>query len=293
MESILSCIFNKSKVCVAIYTTYIPEKYQPMKKILFLVLLLPFFSAQAQDVKRINVKGKIVVEHDDVAGITVYNASSNKGTITDGKGAFKIAVALNDEIQVSALQFKSLTFKVNTAILNSGSMRVFLIEEMNKLDEVVVKTRKLSGNLKTDIGDSKTFNPQLDALYFGVKHSSEYDFESDYKTEVKNMTDNVQRNRFYNGLNIINVVDQLLLPVFRSEAKTKKKADMPEVPAKAVKYYFASEFLVTNFNIPEHRVEDFIAYVESGDFDFTLLNYGKELEFLELLNQKSIAFLEQ
>ena len=68
------------------------------------------------------------------------------------------------------------------------------------------------------------------------------------------------------------------------EAKEKKPKDMPEVPTKAIKYYFASEFLVDNFKIPEHRVEDFIAYVESGDFDFTLLNYGRELEFLELLN---------
>lgn len=256
-------------------------------------MLLPFLNLKAQEVKRISVKGKIVVEHDDIAGITVYNASSNKGTITDDTGAFNIAVALNDEIQVSALQFKSLTFKVNKAILESRSMKVFLIEEMNKLDEIVVKTKGLSGNLKTDIGGSKTFNPQLDALYFGVKNSSAYNFETDYKTNVKNSVDDLERNRFYNGLNLVNVVDQLLLPVFRSEAKTKKKADMPKVPAKAIKYYFASEFLVSNFNIPEHRVEDFIAFVESGDFDYTLLNYGKELEFLELLNQKSIAFLDK
>ena len=50
--------------------------------------------------------------------------------------------------------------------------------------------------------------------------------------------------------------------------------------------------MVANFNIPEHRVEEFIRYVESEDFDFSLLNYGKEMEFLELLNKKSIEFLK-
>lgn len=262
-----------------------------MKKMLCVFALFAITSLSAQTINRIDIRGKVVVEHSDISGITVFNASANKGTITDANGEFSIAVTENDIIQVSALQFQNLSFKVNNAIIASKSMKIFLIEEINKLDEIIVKTKGLTGDLATDIDGSKTFNPKLDALYFGVKHSSEYSFETDYKTEVTNIGDDIQRNRLYNGLNIVNVVDQLLLPIFRSEAKEKKPKDMPEVPTKAIKYYFASEFLVDNFKIPKHRVEDFIAYVESGDFDFSLLNYGRELEFLELLNQKSIQFL--
>jgi hypothetical protein len=264
-----------------------------MKKITYLLLILPMLSLLAQNVTRTTVKGKIVVEHDDVSGITIYNASSNKGIITNEKGEFNLDVALNDEIQVSALQFKSLNFKVNEAIIKSKSMKVFLIEEMNELDEIIVKSKGLSGDLKADIAEAKSFDLQLDAVYFGVKNSSAYNYETDNKTRVINKTVGIERNKLYNGLNIINVVDQLLLPVFRVGVKNKGKTEIPEVPAKAVKYYFASEFLVDNFNIPEHRVEDFIAYVEGSDFDFSLLNYGREMEFLELLNKKSIAFLEK
>lgn len=263
-----------------------------MKKILCLLLLITAFTINAQGIIRVDVKGKIVVEHNDISGITIFNSSSNKGTITDNDGTFTIAVGENDVIEVSALQFQNLNFKVNADIIASKSMKIFLIEEINKLDEIVVKPRGLSGDLLADIDGSKTFNPKLDALYFGVKHSSEYNFENDYKTEVKNIGDDIQRNRLYNGLNMVNVVDQLLLPIFRSEAKQKIPSDIPDVPTKAIKYYFASEFLVDNFKVPEHRVEDFIAFVESDDFDFTLLNYGRELEFLELLNQKSIEFLK-
>ncbi len=264
-----------------------------MKKTCLLLLFFVVSYFNAQNISRTDVEGKIVVEHNDVSGITIFNSSSNKGTITNDKGEFKIAVALNDIIEVSALQFENLNFKVNEAILESRSMKVFLIEEINKLDEIIVKTKGLSGLLDTDIESTKTFNPKLDALYFGVKHSSEYDFEKDYKTEVRNISMVTEQTRYVNGLNLVNVVDQLLLPIFRSEANSKKKTDVPKVPVKAIKYYFASEFLVDNFNIPEHRVEDFIAYVESGDFDYSLLNYGRELEFLELLNKKSIAFLKK
>ena len=93
-----------------------------------------------------------------------------------------------------------------------------------------------------------------------------------------------------NGLNVVNVLDQLLIPLFRPEVKDKKAVGIPDVPAESIKYYLGSKFLVDNFNIPEHRVEEFIRYVEEDTFDFYLLNYGHEMEFLELLSKKSKMF---
>lgn len=256
------------------------------------MVLISAANVFAQSITRTEVSGKIIVEGSDISGITVFNASSNVGTITDENGEFSIKVTLKDKIEVSALQYQNIGFEVNEAIMKSKKMKLFLIEEINKLDEIVVLTKGLSGNLKTDLEEASPFKPQLDALYFGVKHSKDYDFETDYKTDVTNVAIDRQHQTMVNGLNIVNVVDQLLLPLFRAEVKDKKKAGVPDVPIEAVKYYFGSEFLVDNFNIPEHRVEEFIRFVESGDFDFSLLNYGKEMEFLELLNKKSIAFLK-
>lgn len=263
-----------------------------MKRVLFVLALVFSISAFSQTITRIEVSGKIIVEGSDISGITIFNTSSNNGTITDDNGEFKLKVALNDNIEVSALQYQNISFKVNKAIIQSKNMKLFLIEEINKLDEVIVFTKGLSGNLDTDLEATKPFKPQLDALYFGVKNSKEYDFETDYKSEVNNVTVDRQHLPMVNGLNIVNVVDQLLLPLFRSEVKDKKKAGVPDVPIESIKYYFGSEFLIDNFKIPEHRVEEFIRFVESDDFDFSLLNYGKEMEFLELLNAKSVAFLK-
>ncbi|ULC60473.1 carboxypeptidase-like regulatory domain-containing protein [Flaviramulus sp. BrNp1-15] len=262
-----------------------------MKKIIFFLAFITSLNAVSQNVTRIEVSGKIIVEGNDISGITIFNSSSNKGTISDDKGEFKLQVALNDIIEVSALQYQNLKFQINEAIIKSKKLKLFLIEEINQLDEIIVFNNELTGNLNTDIETTQPFKPKLDALYFGVKHSSEYDFEQDYRSEVQNMAVNDQQPTMVNGLNIVNVVDQLLLPLFRSEVKNKKKASIPEVPAEAIKYYFGSEFLVDNFNIPEHRVGEFIRFVESNDFDYDLLNYGNEMEFLELLNTKSKAFL--
>ena len=86
---------------------------------------------------------------------------------------------------------------------------------------------------------------------------------------------------------------QLLLPLFRSKVKDKASSGIPNVAVSDVKYYFGSEFIIDNFKIPAHRVEEFIEYVENDeDFDFNLLNYGRELEFLEVLYIKSQEFLK-
>ncbi|WP_396601849.1 carboxypeptidase-like regulatory domain-containing protein [Algibacter sp. R77976] len=262
-----------------------------MKKFILFLAFLSALNGVAQHNNRIEVSGKIIVEGSDISGITVFNTSSNLGTITDDNGEFVLKVTLNDNIEVSALQYQNISFKVNDAIIKSKKMKLFLIEEINKLDDVIILSKGLSGNLNTDLEDTTPFKPQLDALYFGVRNSKEYNFEKDYKTEVNNVTVDRQHLQMVNGLNIVNVVDQLLLPLFRSKAADNKGATVPEVPIDAIKYYFGSEFLVDNFKIPEHRVEEFIRFVESGDFDFSLLNYGKEMEFLELLNAKSVEFL--
>lgn len=265
-----------------------------MKKLLPIFLFCLSFCGMSQEVKRVLVEGKIIVEGDDIEGITVYNTSSNKGSVTDENGEFSIAVALNDFIEVRALQYQNFDFKVSEAILKSKRIRVILIEEINKLDEVLVMTKGLSGDLNTDMSSVKTFNPKLDALYFGIKKSDEYEFTDDNRSEINNIAMHSQSQTMVNGLNIRNVVDQLLLPLFRSKVKDKQAVGISEVPVNSVKYYFGSSFLVDNFNIPEHRVEEFISYVEDDEsFDFTLLNYGKELEFLEVLSQKSKTFLGQ
>ncbi|MFG6686359.1 hypothetical protein ACGK9U_07250 [Mariniflexile sp. HNIBRBA6329] len=264
-----------------------------MKKIIFLFTLLVSLQAITQNLKRVEVEGKIIVESNDISDITIFNKTANIVAITDDNGEFVLSVGLNDFIEVRALQFQNINFQVSEAIIKSKRMKIFLIEQINKLDEIIVTSSKLSGNLKVDIETTKPLNLKLDALYFGIENSDDYGFKPDNKSQVTNIGMNTQTQKMVNGLNIVNVVDQILLPLFRSGVKNKKELGIPEVPAESVKYYFGSEFLTNNFGIPEHRVEEFVRYVESEDFDFSLLNYGKEMEFLQLLHEKSLQFLNK
>ena len=262
-----------------------------MKKFFLFLSLLSCACVFSQEFDRVKVNGKLIVESNDVAGITIFNSSSNNGTITDENGEFSLEVGLNDLIEVSALQYQNINFRVNSDIIQSQSMKIFLIEEINRLDEVIVFSKGLTGDLGADVKSKKLFRPKLDALYFGIKNKEEFEFENDNQTKVGNIALTRQDIPMVNGLNIVNVVDQLLLPLFRSGVRDKETKGVPDVPVQSIKYYFGSEFLVDNFSIPEHRVEEFIQYVENDSFDYNLLNYGRELEFLELLYQRSREFL--
>lgn len=261
-----------------------------MKKLLVLFLLLTNVLLFSQEYKNESIDGKIIVEGSELEGITIYNTSSKIGTVTNDKGEFSIIAGINDLIEVRALEYKNFDIVINKDILQSKKLSVFLIEEINKLEEIVVSTKKLTGNLRVDAKILNKYKPKGNVVYFGVKKGKP--LKASESSEFKINRENFQSQTLVDGLNIINVVDQLLIPLFRSEVKDKKEVGISEIPAKSIKYYFGSLFLSENFNIPEHLVEDFIRYVEDENFDFNLLNYGQEIQFLEILNQKSKTFLE-
>jgi hypothetical protein len=263
-----------------------------MKKLLPLFVFCITFLTNSQETKRENIIGKFIIEGEDIEGITVFNISSGSATVTNERGDFIIKVTLNDLIEIRALKYENIDITINEAILESKKLNIFLIEKINKLGEIVVKSKRLTGNLKVDLEKAKTFNLRGNALYFGINNNRKNTAREANSNANEKIKKNLPLGTTVEGLNIVNVVDQLLIPLFRSEVADKKEAGIPEVPAKSIKYYFGATFLAENFNIPMHRVEAFIRYVEEDRFDFDLLNYGQEIEFLELLTKKSKLFLK-
>ena len=107
-----------------------------MKKLLPLFIFCTSILAVSQDIKRENVNGKIIVEGNDIEGITIYNSSSKTGTVTNENGEFIIALASNDLLEIRALQYQNFNVRVSKAILESKKLSIFLIEEINKLDKL-------------------------------------------------------------------------------------------------------------------------------------------------------------
>lgn len=267
-----------------------------MKRILLVILTLFAFSAQAQEIERISVNGKIIVSSKDKEGVAVYNTSSNKGTATDKNGEFKIEVAVNDIVEFSALLFKDFTVTITEDIIKSKKLTVILVEEINKLDEVVILPFDLTGNLGADLENVRTYNVSLDDVYFGLDHIEDFEFSPDFKTKADNLAFNEYNPRVENMLNVVNLAEfvvRQIADIDKEYPVSHSKDGIKKTPFKEALDKYSVNYIHVNFNIALDQVETFIDYVEEQGVDEALLAEDKEIQFLERITQLSKSFLKE
>ena len=240
---------------------------------------------QAQEINRVEINGRISVDTDDKEGITVYNQSSNRGTTTDENGAFKIDVTVNDIVAFGALQFKDFTITIDERIIKSRQVSVRLVEEVSKLDEVIVLPYDLSGNINADLEAVRTYNVDMAEIYKGEEDFDDYKFTADNKTKIDDPL--LDENRFRNGINFINLFGLFVKKKDKSRSKLEQLLEDRSPIAKR----YNAEYLSVNFNIPADLADVFISYVEDKKYDKALLEMKNEILLLDYLNQQSHLFL--
>ncbi|TXE07162.1 hypothetical protein FUA26_13130 [Seonamhaeicola algicola] len=256
------------------------------------VLLFKFLfvitAVHAQFVDRISVKGEIYALANDVEGVTVFNASSNQGTITDEKGTFILDVAENDIIQISALQFQPLSVTVTKDVIKSRQLKIHLVEQIHKLDAVLLSSG-LTGNINTDIENVAYIKPiilDMGSMNVDYEYNDEKPF--DEKSVEYDLKSRISKGELYNGFDL-GKISQL---IFGKKNKKYKKPEYitVEKPFELTDLY-TPQYISEMFNIPLNKVNAFIAYVDTQDLDAELLEKGNEIKCLQFLYEKSKQFL--
>lgn len=258
-----------------------------MKHILF---FLSFFVSSlflfAQDDSRIEVKGKIIVDVENLENITIFNKSSNKGTITDSIGNFKIRVALNDEIKISSVQLIPFTTKITEAVIDTKVLKVYLKEYINTLDEVILLPYDLTGNLTTDALGAKVSEP----IVFNFESFENFEMPDDYHSQVDNIAVGSQNDRIRYQMDGVAILGLLTNWIFKKNKKEKQNPRL-ETPISRIAEKYQPTYFIENYNIPESKVQDFIGFLEQSQFDYTLLEPKNELKLIEFFHLQSKAFL--
>lgn len=244
----------------------------------------------AQNDSRIEISGKVIVDSNDVEGLTVTNITSNRIAVTDFNGEFRIDVALNDKIKISALQYNTILVIVTDEILKSKQLTVFLDEHVTALDEVVILPFNLTGDLETDLTKVRTFNPKFETIYFGNVLSNENQYTDIQYQEVENTI--LRQGRFYNGVDLVKITNWLVKPLFNS-GSTSKETNKKDTNYAVLRDTYTKDFISTNFNIPEDQVTDFIAFAEANNTDMSLYEEGKDIELIQYLVDQSKLYLNK
>lgn len=257
-----------------------------IKSILLIILFLSLTtSLVAQNSERVLIKGKVSVNIPEVEGITIYNATTKIGVITDAKGEFEIEVAENDRLDISALLYQNFSVQISNEDIKERNIIIYLIEVLNNLDEVVVLRYGLTGFISKDIEDVQLIKPVT--MSFNLDDYQNLEMPDDQFSSVQNIATN--KGEYYN------MIDGRELFKLVSKLFTKKKKDIVTITEVIIPFEvkYTNSFYTENFKIPEDKVQAFIAYVENNDFDYQLLLPAKEMQLLELLHLKSKAFLAQ
>ncbi len=245
----------------------------------------------SQTIARIEVKGYILTDESDVEGITIFNSSSKIGTISNEKGEFSIAIALNDVVEISALQFEPVSIKITDEIIKLKILKVYLTEQLYKLEAIVISAG-LSGNILLDI-DHTEKRPTINLSYGDLRNYETHDrIARDEQVGNYELNKIINKGRLYNGIDFV----QILNPVFKLLVKSKKKKDnsgetLRFQESTKLDDVYTHNFISKTFSIPLEKVSDFIRFIEEAGMDQDLLSKEKEVERLEFLFAKSALFM--
>ncbi len=273
---------NLNKKLKSLYLIKIINGY---KTLWVLFLFSQITQIYSQELERVNIAGTIIVNSLDLEGVTVYNAISNTGTVTDKKGQFVIGAALNDKLIISALQFQNFEITINQDIMDSQTLIAVLVEEVNKLPEVVILPYGLTGNVSTDIARIKTVNPNLDVLYFGLDNLDKFNFTDDYLSGVRNVA--IPDNRMYFTADALKIID-LLSQSFLNPVNKNKDSEWASDRDILEKY--SMKYLVEKLSISEKNIIEFIYFVEDYGLKISLLKDEQELQFINFLVKRREEF---
>jgi len=243
----------------------------------------------SQNIERVEVNGVILADNKDVENVTVYNTSSNKGTITNKKGTFTIKVALNDIIEISALQFQTVSVTIDAKVIQSNQLKIYLTEHINQLDAVLLSTG-LSGNLVTDIDNAEDL-PEL-KLDLGNMNALEFFDDNAFNNDVvKNELNRiVSKGQFYNGIDFATLLG--LNKLFKRKNKKRNLYGKDEKPKDILDVY-SPKFISETCNIPFEKVESFIAFIENKGIKNDLYKAENEVYLIEFLVKQSKEFLKR
>lgn len=258
----------------------------------FILFTLLSFSIYGQTVNRVEVHGVLLSNNNDVEAVTVFNKSSNKGTITNNKGEFKLKVALNDIIEISALQFQTVSVTIDEAIIESKQLKIQLVEEVNQLDAVTLSSG-LTGNIETDVANVKTVKPII--IDMG-NMDVDFEYNDDKAFDNSVISDHFTSITEPDARKYLPNIGAILGLIFKSKKDLKIKKDIfvghkYEKP-KDLLSVFSLKDIQEQFKIPEEKVHLFIAFVENKGVRSELLEPENELLLIEFLVQQKELFLK-
>ena len=235
------------------------------------------FSQKKQNYKVF--KGEVVNDSLNISGIHIINKTSGSRSITNQNGIFEIGVKRNDTIVLSSIQIKPHMIIIDSKIFDQDLIRVYVEPFINQLDNVVVKSHNLSGNMLDDMLDSGIKDP-INFSDVGIPG-----FEGEREEKIVSEKALILQTLLLpisGGLNIEAVYKHL--SGYYKELKKRRLLDKQYVAVVSIIEFYGLVFFINKFNLSEEKVYEFVlGALENSNIesDFKTSDHGLVLESFE------------
>lgn len=258
-------------------------------KVFITVLFLFSLSSFAQKNLRQLLKGKIHSDSLEVVNVTVYNASSNLGNVSDTKGNFSIYAREKDTLVFESISFQSKKYILTRVDMDSEFVDIYLRTKVNELNEIVVTPNTLSGVLEVDTKNIKTYTPDLRNINFQIKNEVD--------VRMGRVTNSALPSTMspLTGINFIAVGKMLVSKERRNQIREETRQEnynkerLEKIETKTFNDHILELFTVNYFTndlgLTEEQIPLFLSFAELKPKE--LVSYLKSENKLELMNYLS------
>lgn len=258
---------------------FVTLKKDAMKKLVLVVLFLSSFFCIAQVGDRVIIEGKIKVPAgDDPVGISVYNTTSNKATVTSEDGSFNIAVALEDELVFLALQFQEFTVIIDQNTLETKTLNIQIKESVTELPEVIINQTDLTGYVEVDVQRIPVEETKFPTENAAQINDADWEFRPDEQTSPENAA--MRSSMMEEGMNFANI--------FRSIYSSRESGARDFEPLEEdVRLLYDDEFFREKLNVKQENIYEFILFAEDNGLTKEMLEEGNQLDLVQFLMEQS------
>ncbi|MCB4809519.1 hypothetical protein LG651_14780 [Tamlana sp. 62-3] len=261
-----------------------------MVKIKFGLFLFVVFSFQLINAQTTEILGR-VESANNVENIHVINKSLNQFTITNIVGEFKVLVRLNDTLHFSSIQHKPKSVIITPSIINLKALKVYLEEQVNELEEVMVGNF-MTGDLLSDVKNVKG-KPPINFYDVGIPgYTGRPATQSERRlSEASNFRPSVNGNTMGGGgsVSILPIINAITgrTKMLKKRVEIESKDDvMLSVKARLAKDFFLSNPLDARFHA------DFFYFCADDEQFMARCNHKSDFEILIFLRYKYKQYLK-
>lgn len=240
------------------------------------ILFLTNFSLIAQELKIL--EGQIISDSIAPSNVHVVNLNLKEGVISNGSGRFQIPAGVDDSLLFSSVQFENRIIRVKKDQYAAGKIEIKLFPARNELDEVSISDIRLSGVLGEDVAKIKIF----DRTKFGIPYA-------------KKGLNQIERQLHTATTSSGGIPLDPLLNTINGKIKMLKKARANDELTNSVHFVlnrFSKDFFVTELEIPDTEVLNFLYYC-ARDYNFAVFqDSGNNLELIEIFRKNVASFHE-